>query len=90
MTDRHFRLLLGIALLVLLYLDNITGMGVLIVYLVFEAVTNWRAPLFISQYFQGHEGNACGLQTLNVSAPVSTSFEAEHALTLINSGKGWL
>jgi hypothetical protein len=83
MTDRHFRLLLGPALLLLLYLDSTTGMGVLVGYLVFEGITNWRAPLLISRYFHGGEAGGCSMQTLNVCAPVRTSFEAERALRLM-------
>jgi hypothetical protein len=83
MTDRQFRLLLGIALLVLLYLDSVTGMGVLIAYLVFEGVTNWRIPLLTSRFFPGRDGDSSGVEALNISAPVRIPFEAERALRLM-------
>ena len=83
MTDRHFRLLLGLALLLLLYLDSRTGMGVLIGYLVFEGLTNWRAPLWISRCVRDDDAGRCSVQTLNISAPVRTSFKAERALRLM-------
>lgn len=83
MTDRRFRLLLGIALLVLLYLDSVAGMGVLIAYLVFEGLTNWRLPLLTHRFFPGRDGDAGGVQTLDISAPVRISFEAERALRLM-------
>ncbi len=76
-------MLLGLALLLLLYLDSTTGMGVLIGYLSFEGITNWRAPLLVSRYIRGDEAGRCSLQTLNVTALVRTSFEAERALRLM-------
>ena len=83
MTDSQFRLLLGIALLVLLYLDSVIGMGVLIAFLVFEGVTNWRILLVTSRFPPGLDGNICGVQTLDISAAVRTSFEAERVLRLM-------
>jgi len=83
MTDRQFRLLLGLVLLVLLYLDSAGGIGVLIAYLVFEGVTKRRIPLLTSRFPPGRDADACSVQTLNVSAPVRTSFEAERALRLM-------
>jgi hypothetical protein len=83
MMDRCFRLLLGMALLVLLYLDSRTGMAVLIAYLVFEGVTNWRIPILTKRYFSGGDDSACDVLPLKVSSPARVSFEAERALRLV-------
>ena len=64
MTDRHFRVLLGLVLLALLYLDAFTGIGVLAAYLVFEGMTNWRLALLTSRLLPSSAGDTCSLQLL--------------------------
>jgi hypothetical protein len=49
MTDRHFRLALGLVLLGLLYYDAFSGVSLLISYLVFEAITNLRIPRLVQR-----------------------------------------
>ena len=82
MTDRHFRVLLGLVLLALLYLDAFTGIGVLAAYLMFEGVTNWRLPLLTRRLLPGSAGDACSLQPVEASTPARLPFEAERALRL--------
>lgn len=90
MTDRHFRLLLGMVLLLLLYLDTYTGIGLLIGFLVFEGLTNWRLPLLTRRLLHNGAGDACSIQTLEVAAPVRIPFEAERALRLMIALFLWL
>ena len=85
MTDRHFRLLLGLALLLLLYLDRFNGVGVVIGLLIFEGLTNWRLPRLTGRMFCGTNGASGGVQLLGnaASAPLRIPFEAERALRLV-------
>ncbi len=83
MTDRQFRLLLCMALLVLLHLDSVTGMAALIACLTCEGITNWRITRLTSQYFHDRDEFVRSVQTLQICLPVRTSFEAERALRLM-------
>ena len=79
MTERHFRLLLGLLLLGFLYFDIRPGVEVLIGYLLFEAATNWRLPMVLNRIAGGAPYRADG-GPVEVHAPVRFSFSAERAL----------
>jgi hypothetical protein len=52
MTDRNYRLVLGLAILVVLYFDLTYAMYGLIGLLLVEGVTNWRIPLLVNKFIQ--------------------------------------
>jgi len=52
MTNRTYRLLLGIAILLILYFDLTLAMYGLIGVLFFEGITNWRIPLLVNRMLQ--------------------------------------
>jgi len=83
MTDRQSRLLLGLVLLALLYLDNALGVEMLIGYLLFEGITGWRLPLLVNWLMAGEVGKVRNVQPLNLAAPVRFQFAAERALRLM-------
>jgi archaellum biogenesis protein FlaJ (TadC family) len=80
MTERSFRLVIGIWLVVALLIAQPIASYVLIGVLLFEGITNWRVPMLMAR-FAGDRGA--------VAAPVSEQsassipFEAERALRLI-------
>lgn len=82
MTDRQSRLLLGLALLALLYFNNTLGVEILIGYLLFEGITGWRLPLLVNRLLAGDTGKVRNVQPLNIAAPVRFQFAAERALRL--------
>ncbi len=85
MTERAYRLIIGLSLLGILYLNSRPAMYGLIALMVFEAITNWRIPLLVSRLRYGMaetsqptgNGHSCGYKF---------SFEAERALRLMFSG----
>jgi len=52
MTDRNYRLILGLAILVVLYFDLTYAMYGLIGLLFVEGITNWRIPLLAGKLTQ--------------------------------------
>jgi len=84
MTERTYRLIIGLSLLGMLYTDSRPAVYGLIALMILEAVTNWRIPLLVSRLRGGvteidkRSGNerchACKF-----------SFEAERALRLVFS-----
>ena len=90
MTDRHFRLLLGLVLLVLLYLDQFTGIGILITFMLFEALTNWRLPRLTNSLFGRHPQEACCIQSMGLEPVMKIPFEAERMWRLSVSTVLWL
>jgi hypothetical protein len=52
MTNRTYRLLLGIAILLILYFDLTLAMYGLIGVLFIEGLTNWRIPLLVNRILQ--------------------------------------
>ena len=52
MTDRNYRLILGLAILVVLYFDLTYAMYGLIGLLFAEGITNWRIPLLVNHLTQ--------------------------------------
>ncbi len=82
MTERTYRLLVGLSLLGILYLDFWPGMYALLALLVFEAVTNWRIPILMSRLRYGsapHSPSADNEEVIAHKFP----FEAERALRVV-------
>ena len=85
MTERAYRLIIGLSLLGILYLNSRPAMYGLIALMVFEGITNWRIPLLVSRFRYGMadtghpaaDADYCGYRF---------SFEAERALRLVFSG----
>jgi hypothetical protein len=79
MTERTFRLILGVALLTALYAGSVTAVWALIGLLLFEGVTGWRVPLVVSRLRYGPQAilatTPCGRCRFN--------FHAERMLRLI-------
>ncbi len=75
MTERRFRLILGLALLTALYAESAAAVWGLIGVLLFEGVTGWRVPLRVSR-----------LRTAVATAPCARcrfEFHAERMLRLV-------
>jgi len=79
MSERVFRLILGIGLLIILMLDIPELIYAYIGLLLFEGVTNWRIPILISKVRYG----ADYMTAVNACGGVKTSFEAERVLRLL-------
>lgn len=80
MNERTFRLILGAALLLMLYLDFEAGIFAYIGVLLFEGVTNWRVPMLVSRLRFGADYDpAGGLSPGCARIP----FDAERALRVI-------
>lgn len=84
MTERVYRLLVGLSVLGILYLDFRPAMYGLIALMVFEAVTNWRVPLLVSLLRYGAAENHGSVAAGGLIA-CRFSFEAERALRLVFS-----
>ena len=85
MTERTYRLIIGLSLLGILYLNLRPAMYGLIALMVFEAITNWRIPILVSRFRYGMADTgqpAAGAD----SCEYRFSFEAERALRLVFSG----
>lgn len=81
MTERTYRLIIGLSLLGMLYTDSRPAVYGLIAVMVFEAVTNWRIPLLVSRLRSG----TAGIDNRDANERCYTckfSFEAERALRL--------
>jgi Protein of unknown function (DUF2892) len=84
MTEKNYRLLVGLSLLGILYLDFRPGMYALLALMVFEAVTNWRIPLLVSRLRHdntSHSPSAGHGEVISYKFP----FEAERALRVVFS-----
>jgi len=79
MTERAYRIILGVALLVLLFLKQNVLIHALIGLLIFEGVTNLRIPILVSRLRFG----AAGHPNLLSSECSKIPFDAERALRLI-------
>ncbi|MBI4685088.1 MAG: DUF2892 domain-containing protein [Nitrospirae bacterium] len=83
MTERTFRLILGLSLVVFLFFDLDTLIYVYIGVLIFEGITNWRIPILISRLRFGEKSqeflakNAC---------PFKFDFEAERSFRFVIAG----
>ena len=84
MSERTYRLIIGLSLLAMLYTDSRPAVYCLIALMIFEAVTNWRIPLLVSRFRPG----AANTDNRDVNERCRTckfGFEAERALRLVFS-----
>lgn len=79
MTERLFRVLLGIALIILLYFGRSEWIAAYVVILMFEFATNWRVPLLLSRLRFGNEYYA----SPPFAGNARFDFEAERALRFV-------
>lgn len=76
MTERTYRIILGVSLLAILYFDAKYAMLVYIAFLVFEGITNWRIPLLITRLKNGSAQKESEVQS-------RIKFDAERMLRLL-------
>ncbi len=81
MSNRIYRLLYGITLLVSLYFDLHQAVNALIALAVFEAVSNLRIPRIVSKIRLGSEGDPSE-GSLGIQFKTRTAFEAERGWRL--------
>lgn len=81
MTERIFRIILGIILLATLYFDLRLAIYGFIVVLLFEGITNWRIPILVSR-LNGGPMLANPECTMSPGEHARINFEAERALRL--------
>lgn len=81
MSERNFRVIMGLWLVVGLYLNAIWMIYFLAGLLVVEGITNYRVPLMICKLKYGV--NHPGLEKISSTAMFKTSFEAERALRFL-------
>lgn len=81
MSERAFRLVMGILLLILIYIDYMPFFYLYILVLLFEGITNWRVPILVNRARYGRDYPA------NQPEPVTNGarydFEAERAMRLL-------
>lgn len=85
MTERVYRLIIGLSLLGILYLNSRPAMYGLIALMIFEAITNWRIPLLVSRLRSSTTETHNQVASAH-SCEYKFSFEAERALRLVFSG----
>jgi hypothetical protein len=85
MTERSYRLIVGLSVLAILYFNSRIAMYALITLLVFEAMTNWRVPRIVSRLRRGEIGINNHVATGH-HGESKFRFEAERALRLMFSG----
>lgn len=84
MSDRTYRLLFGLALLLSLYFQLPASVYGLIVLAVFEGLTNLRVPVVVTRLRGKLDGEVPMQENLTVTgSPGRDSFEAERALRLL-------
>ena len=79
MSERYFRIIMGLWLVTGLYLDSVQIIYALMGLLIFEGITNYRVPLLLCKIRFGLEHN--GLEKDSTSYKIS--LEAERALRFI-------
>lgn len=79
MTNRTYRLLLGTAILLILYFDLTRAMYVLIGVLFFEGLTNWRIPLLVDRILQRPDAHTEHMEPRAINWPP----QAEQAWRLL-------
>jgi hypothetical protein len=70
MTDRNYRLLFGLAILLALYFDLTYLMYGLIGLTFVEGVTNWRIPLLVSRFMQKPDADALSMEPFDFKWPL--------------------
>lgn len=81
MSERVFRIILGIILLAALYFDLRLVIYGFIIVILFEGITNWRIPIIISR-LQGASSVAASECALSPGDRARVNFEAERALRI--------
>ena len=81
MSERAFRLFMGIVLLVLIYTDYLPLFYLYIFILFFEGITNWRVPILVNRVRYGRDYPAD--QPEPVAGESRFAFEAERAMRLL-------
>jgi hypothetical protein len=84
MSERHFRLILGIWLIISQFFNNQPLMYALLVVLLMEGATGWRVPLVVWHIRHGRQEAFPDNQFENAES--AFPFEAERALRLIVAG----
>jgi hypothetical protein len=70
MTDRNYRLLFGLAILVVLYFDLTYAMYGLIGLIFAEGITNWRIPLLVGRFMQKPGADALPMESSDFKWPL--------------------
>jgi hypothetical protein len=70
MTDRNYRLLLGLTILVVLYFDLTYAMYGLIGLLFVEGITNWRIPTLVNRFRQQRGADAPLMESSSFKWPL--------------------
>lgn len=70
MSDRNYRLLFGLSILVVLYFDLTYAMYGLIGLILAEGITNWRIPLLVSRFTQQPGANALPMESFDFKWPL--------------------
>ena len=85
MTDRAFRVILGLAILAALYFGQAWLMYSIIGILLFQGVTNWRIPLLASRLRCGpsFKVNRIFSPSPGIENQKGSRFEAERALSFV-------
>jgi len=92
MSERSYRLIQGIYILLALYFELNVLIAAYMVVIVFEGLTNWRIPLLVSRLRYGNLAVAHNAGVLNATAmhanlpesqPCRFDFEAERLLRLV-------
>jgi len=84
-SNRLYRMIFGIALLLALYFELLPLAYALIGLAAFEAVSNLRIPRVLSRLRYGNEGNP-GEGSLGIQFKARTAFEAERGWRLMVAG----
>lgn len=79
MSERLYRMLLGVILITLLFFHRSAMLYAYIGVLVFEGVTNWRIPILVSRIRYGNDAR----NSQNEACVQGISFDVEQALRLI-------
>ncbi len=82
MSNRQYRLLYGILILIALYFEQIMIIYVLIAITVFEAITNLRIPKIVSSLINKNDGDPLE-GSLGINFKVRLNFEAERGWRLM-------
>ncbi|MGD8566822.1 MAG: DUF2892 domain-containing protein [Gammaproteobacteria bacterium] len=81
MSERAFRLIMGIVLLVLIYVDYMPLFYIYIFVLFFEGITNWRVPILVNRIRFGQDYPANQPEPAVIDSRFA--FEAERAMRLL-------
>jgi len=82
MSERVFRIILGLILLILLYFNQRALIYGYIAFLLLEGITNWRVPMLISR-IRGLPVKSNSERFSSMKSLAQINFEAERALRLV-------